>query len=30
MLAALRPESLARMRFPLGELHKPEVRADRC
>jgi tRNA-specific 2-thiouridylase len=27
MLAALRPESLARMRFPLGELTKPEVRA---
>ena len=27
MLAALRPESLARMRFPLGELRKPEVRA---
>ena len=26
MLAALRPESLARLRFPLGELHKPEVR----
>jgi tRNA-uridine 2-sulfurtransferase len=26
MLAALRPESLARMRFPLGELRKPEVR----
>jgi tRNA-uridine 2-sulfurtransferase len=26
MLAALRPESLARMRFPLGELHKPQVR----
>jgi len=26
MLAALRPESLARMRFPLGELTKPEVR----
>ena len=26
MLAALKPESLARMRFPLGELHKPEVR----
>jgi tRNA-specific 2-thiouridylase len=27
MLAALAPESLARMRFPLGELTKPEVRA---
>ena len=27
MLAALRPESLARLRFPLGELTKPEVRA---
>ena len=26
MLAALKPESLARMRFPLGELHKPRVR----
>jgi tRNA-specific 2-thiouridylase len=26
MLAALDPASLARMRFPLGELHKPEVR----
>jgi tRNA-specific 2-thiouridylase len=26
MLAALPPESLARMRFPLGELTKPEVR----
>ena len=26
MLAALSPQSLARMRFPLGELHKPEVR----
>jgi tRNA-specific 2-thiouridylase len=26
MLAALAPESLARMRFPLGELNKPEVR----
>ncbi|MGZ4197854.1 MAG: tRNA 2-thiouridine(34) synthase MnmA [Solirubrobacteraceae bacterium] len=26
MLAALSPESLARMRFPLGELTKPEVR----
>ncbi len=26
MLAALAPESLARMRFPLGELCKPEVR----
>jgi tRNA-specific 2-thiouridylase len=25
-LAALAPESLARMRFPLGELHKPQVR----
>ena len=32
MLAALSPRSLARMRFPLGELTKPEVRelaADR-
>jgi tRNA-specific 2-thiouridylase len=27
MLAALAPESLAQMRFPLGELTKPEVRA---
>jgi tRNA-specific 2-thiouridylase len=27
MLAAVRPESLARMWFPLGELTKPEVRA---
>jgi tRNA-specific 2-thiouridylase len=27
MLAALSPESLARMRFPLGELTKPEVRS---
>jgi len=27
MLAALAPESLARLRFPLGELTKPEVRA---
>jgi len=27
MLAALSPQSLARMRFPLGELTKPEVRA---
>jgi tRNA-uridine 2-sulfurtransferase len=26
MLAALAPESLARMRFPLGELTKPDVR----
>jgi tRNA-uridine 2-sulfurtransferase len=26
MLAALAPDSLARMRFPLGELHKPAVR----
>jgi tRNA-specific 2-thiouridylase len=26
MLAALAPESLARMRFPLGELRKPQVR----
>jgi tRNA-uridine 2-sulfurtransferase len=26
MLAALAPESLARMRFPIGELSKPEVR----
>jgi tRNA-uridine 2-sulfurtransferase len=26
MLAALSPESLARMRFPLGELRKPQVR----
>ena len=28
MLAALAPESLARMRFPLGELTKAEVRAQ--
>jgi tRNA-uridine 2-sulfurtransferase len=27
MLSALRPESLERLRFPLGELTKPEVRA---
>jgi tRNA-specific 2-thiouridylase len=27
MLAALAPQSLARLRFPLGELTKPEVRA---
>jgi tRNA-specific 2-thiouridylase len=27
MLAGLRPESLARLRFPLAELSKPEVRA---
>jgi tRNA-specific 2-thiouridylase len=27
MLAALAPDSLARMRFPLGELTKPQVRA---
>jgi tRNA-uridine 2-sulfurtransferase len=27
MLAALRPETLARMAFPLGEMTKPEVRA---
>jgi tRNA-specific 2-thiouridylase len=27
MLAALAPESLARMRFPLGDLTKPEVRS---
>ncbi|HEY8867117.1 MAG TPA: tRNA 2-thiouridine(34) synthase MnmA, partial [Solirubrobacteraceae bacterium] len=27
MLAALRPDTLARMRFPLGELRKPMVRA---
>src|ERR1700742_4553470 len=27
MLAALKSESLAKMRFPLGELRKPEVRA---
>jgi tRNA-specific 2-thiouridylase len=27
MLAALAPESVRRMRFPLGELRKPEVRA---
>jgi tRNA-specific 2-thiouridylase len=27
MLAGLRPESLGRLRFPLGELTKPEVRA---
>jgi tRNA-specific 2-thiouridylase len=26
MLSALSPRSLSRMRFPLGELHKPEVR----
>ncbi len=26
MLAALAPASLARLRFPLGELHKPHVR----
>jgi tRNA-specific 2-thiouridylase len=26
MLAALDPASLARLRFPLGDLHKPEVR----
>jgi tRNA-specific 2-thiouridylase len=26
MLAALKPEALARMQFPLGALHKPEVR----
>jgi tRNA-specific 2-thiouridylase len=26
MLAALKPESLARLRFPLGDLRKPEVR----
>ncbi len=26
MLSALRPETLARLRFPLGELTKPEVR----
>jgi tRNA-uridine 2-sulfurtransferase len=26
VLCALSPESLARMRFPLGELHKPQVR----
>jgi tRNA-specific 2-thiouridylase len=26
MLAALAPASLARLRFPLGELHKPQVR----
>jgi tRNA-specific 2-thiouridylase len=26
MLAALAPDSLARMRFPLGDLHKPQVR----
>jgi len=26
MLAALSPSSLARLRFPLGDLHKPEVR----
>jgi tRNA-specific 2-thiouridylase len=26
MLSALEPSSLARMRFPLGDLHKPEVR----
>jgi tRNA-specific 2-thiouridylase len=27
VLAGLSPASLARLRFPLGELHKPEVRA---
>jgi len=27
VLAALRPQTLARLRFPLGELTKPEVRA---
>ena len=27
MLAGLRPESIARLHFPLGELRKPEVRA---
>ena len=27
MLAALHPDSVARLRFPLGELRKPEVRA---
>jgi tRNA-specific 2-thiouridylase len=27
MLCALRPETIARLRFPLGELTKPEVRA---
>jgi tRNA-specific 2-thiouridylase len=27
VLAGLAPESLARLRFPLGDLHKPEVRA---
>jgi tRNA-uridine 2-sulfurtransferase len=26
VLSALAPESLARLRFPLGELHKPQVR----
>ena len=26
VLAALAPESLARLRFPLGDLHKPQVR----
>jgi tRNA-uridine 2-sulfurtransferase len=26
VLAALAPESVARLRFPLGELHKPQVR----
>jgi tRNA-uridine 2-sulfurtransferase len=26
VLAALAPESLSRLRFPLGELHKPQVR----
>ena len=26
MLAGLAPESLARLRFPLGDLHKPQVR----
>jgi tRNA-specific 2-thiouridylase len=28
MLSGLRPASLARLRFPLGELTKPEVRAE--
>ncbi len=27
VLAGLSPQSLARLRFPLGDLHKPEVRA---
>src|SRR6202000_1994838 len=27
MLAALSPEALSRMRFPLGDLEKPQVRA---